>query len=438
MTTFTSAKADQWIKDTFPGLPPQPLRPAHHVSAPVGWINDPNGLVFFRGEYHVFYQYYPYDTEWGPMHWGHAKSPDLLHWEHLPVALVPEHDYEAGGCFSGSAVVKDDTLYLFYTGHNEDNSPKEVQCGAYSTDGIQFTKMTQNPIISSPPKGASEDFRDPKVIYKNGKWLLVIGTSFDDLGSAVYYSSQDLTSWTYEGVLLQGTSGEGTMWECVDFFELDGKDVLLSSPMGVPGSKTKWRTGRFESGTFHVEEEGEIDDGPDFYAPQTFSDDKGRRLMIGWMNMWERTMAEKPEGWAGALTMPRELGVVNGHLIQQPPAEWEAASDTLAAPGPVCLLEKTAHPGDEWTLQNRDSVLHFSLRSDCLLVDRSNMALGDQDTVSIPVSIYEKGLVINMYLDHSCMEIFFDQGRCASLRTYFSSHDFTAEGVDQIRSLKNI
>ena len=136
--------------------------------APVGWINDPNGFVRFNKEYHLFYQYHPYSSEWGPMHWGHAKSKDLVFWQHLPVALAPSEKYDLGnnelyGCYSGSAVVENDELVLVYTGHIQSNIPLEVQCIASSKDGINFYKHPQNPVINNFPQDGSKDFRDTKV-----------------------------------------------------------------------------------------------------------------------------------------------------------------------------------------------------------------------------------------------------------------------------------
>lgn len=131
--------------------------PERHFVPEIGWINDPNGFVYFKGEYHLFYQFNPYESVWGPMHWGHAKSKDLVNWEHLPVALAPDKDYDKDGCFSGSAIVKDDTLWLMYTGNivNEDGSVRQVQNMAYSTDGIHFEKIAQNPVATEELAGGS-------------------------------------------------------------------------------------------------------------------------------------------------------------------------------------------------------------------------------------------------------------------------------------------
>lgn len=140
-------KANQYIDENREKVDQQ-YRGAFHLLPPIGWMNDPNGFVYFRGEYHLFYQFYPYDSVWGPMHWGHAKSKDLLHWEELPVALAPSESYDKDGCFSGSAIVKDDKLYLLYTGHVDDEQKREeTQCLAVSTDGITFEKLPTNPVI---------------------------------------------------------------------------------------------------------------------------------------------------------------------------------------------------------------------------------------------------------------------------------------------------
>ena len=170
----STRKANQYIDENREKVN-QLYRGAFHLLPPIGWMNDPNGFVYFRGEYHLFYQFYPYDSVWGPMHWGHAKSKDLLHWEELPVALAPSESYDKDGCFSGSAIVKDDKLYLLYTGHVDDEEKREeTQCLAVSTDGITFEKLPTNPVIHAQHiEGIADiaDFRDPKVFEYRRKLL---------------------------------------------------------------------------------------------------------------------------------------------------------------------------------------------------------------------------------------------------------------------------
>ncbi|MBO0424059.1 glycoside hydrolase family 32 protein [Enterococcus plantarum] len=327
-------QANQFIEEN-KGTINDIYRQCYHLMAPVGWMNDPNGFVYYKGEYHLFYQYYPYDSVWGPMHWGHAKSKDLIHWQELPVALAPSEEYDLDGCFSGSAIEKDGKLFLMYTGHYErEGIKREVQCIAVSDDGIHFEKFSGNPVISDQHiKGIApiEDFRDPKIEKRNGIYYSVIASkTTDQRGQILLFQSEDLFLWKFTSVLLTGKRDQGIMWECPDLFHLDGKDVLLISPIEMKKKdnlyeninstvafigEVDWLTGRFI-----VENHHEIDFGLDFYAPQTCVDDQGQRIMVAWMQMWGRNMPTNDLGhfWAGAMTLPRELHVVNKKLIQQP------------------------------------------------------------------------------------------------------------------------
>ena len=306
--------ASEKVKDT-------PYRLGYHITAPAHWINDPNGLIQWNGDYHVFFQHHPFGPKGGPMHWGHVKSKDLVHWEHLPVALAPGDEFDKSGCFSGSAIEHDGQLLLFYTGHNnlnEDGSDFfEVQCVAKSSDGIHFEKLAGNPIISKPPENGSPHFRDPKVWKHEDTWYMVLGNQVDELGNVLLYESTDLSTWVYQGVIAQSEGKMGYMFECPDFFELEGKHILLFSPQGIEPEGDlyqnlyqngtyigdfDYQTKQFSHGQFT-----ELDKGFDFYAGQTLLDDQGRRILLGWMSMWETTMPEQEHGWAGALTLPREL-----------------------------------------------------------------------------------------------------------------------------------
>ena len=314
-------------------------RLGYHVSAPAGWINDPNGFCYYKGYYHIFYQYHPYSADWGPMHWGHARSKDLVHWESLPIALAPDTKADEDGCFSGSAIVKDDVLYLIYTGHHyyDDGDPDHFwqnQNLAYSTDGINFTKYENNPIIASAPEDNTHHFRDPKVWEKDGKYYMILGSQGKDgVGRAITYRSDDLKDWQYLGEIAKanGLTTEGFMWECPDFFELAGKDILLLSPQGIEAQgqkylnlfQTGYFVGNFDYSTNTFEHGGftELDHGHDFYATQTTLAPDGRRLVFGWMDMWESRFPEKADGWAGALTLLRELEIKDDQLYMRPVKE---------------------------------------------------------------------------------------------------------------------
>ncbi|WP_300271237.1 glycoside hydrolase family 32 protein [Halomonas sp.] len=314
---------------------PAPARPVLHFTPPAGWMNDPNGLVFFEGEYHLFYQYYPHDRVWGPMHWGHAVSRDLVHWQHLAPALAPD---EAGMCFSGSAIVdRHDTsglfegepgLLAFYTAHRTaPDDPEDYvqeQCLAYSRDrGRSWHRYAGNPIMANPGR---RDFRDPKVIWHapSRRWVMALAC-----GQAIqFHVSADLLTWR-----LASTFGEGQgahtrhPWECPDLFELPVADTgetrwVLVVGIGASednpfGSFTQYFVGDFDGERFHNENPAErvlmMDEGRDFYAVQSWSDlpeADGRRLAIAWLNNWLYANQIPEAGWRGAMSFPRELSLL--------------------------------------------------------------------------------------------------------------------------------
>ena len=291
-------------------------RLSYHFEPKLGWSNDPNGLVYFKGKYHAFFQHNPYDTSWGKMHWGHAVSDDLLHWEELPIALYPDMPYEdKGGCFSGSAVVKDGRLYLFYTAVSE--ALEQTQCVAYSDDGVTFTKYEGNPIIDRPPVEGSVDFRDPKVTKIGDTYYMVVGTGKDGVGKVVFYTSKDLFHWDYAGVLFEERN-DCRVIECPDFFELDGKFVLVYSIRLTPAPCVGAAIGSFDGKTFVPERIYRPEHGPHFYAPQSFTGPNGERIQIAWMHHFSKRPA--PQGYVGAFSIPRELHVKDGKLISFPVA----------------------------------------------------------------------------------------------------------------------
>ena len=308
------------------------FRQHYHFMAPSGWINDPNGLIQFKGKYHLFYQYNPYAPHWGEMYWGHAVSRDLVKWEHLPVALAPSEpydDHERGGCFSGSAVDDSGTLALLYTGMSwSGEKPLQQQCLALSTDGINFYKYEGNPVIPIPYSDV-KDFRDPKVFRHGNLWYTVIGSCRAGYGKALLYRSVDLQRWEYVGILAESHGELGTMWECPDFFKLNGKDVLMFSPIGVGDRKTVYLTGRVDwlQGRFFWSSMGETDWGFDFYAPQSFQDNHGRRILLGWsgewewMSWWRGPEPTRAEGWCGFMSLPRTAELCSDGRLRFSPLE---------------------------------------------------------------------------------------------------------------------
>ncbi len=345
MTSQTLWEARKY-EETFGKAIRKEERPKFHLSPRVGWMNDPNGFSWHDGKYHMFYQYHPYDSHWGPMHWGHAVSEDLLHWEYLPAALAPDEIYDRDGCFSGSALtLPDGRQLLMYTGvvkeRQADGSCHEVQTQCLAVgDGTDYVKYENNPVLDErdvPEGGSRNDFRDPKMWREeDGSYRCVIGNRpADGSGQILLYASPDGFKWNYVKKLAENGNRFGKMWECPDFFPLDGKWVLLTSPQDMLPSGFEYHNGNGtlcligdydkETQDFAEQSDQSIDYGIDFYAPQTVLTPDGRRVMIGWMQNWDtcnhRRVQEEP--WFGQMSLPRELSIKNGRLYQKPVRELE-------------------------------------------------------------------------------------------------------------------
>ena len=343
-------------------------RPCFHLSPLVGWMNDPNGFSCYGGKYHLFYQYNPYKATWAAMHWGHAVSDDLLTWDYLPCALAPDAPYDdLDGCFSGSAIeLPDGRHLLMYTGvaageRLPDNTVRQcqVQCVAVG-DGVNYEKYEGNPVIGVDdlPEGASsEHFRDPKIWQAtDGTYYCVVGSmGADDSGQILLYKSADCFKWELVGPVDKNGDRYGTMWECPDYFELDGYDVLLTSPQFMlpeghdfySGNGTLCVIGHKDEETLELHEETieTIDHGIDYYATQTILTPDGRRVMVAWMQNWD-TISESPmHRWFGMMAVPRELHVRDGHLVQWPVRELEDRRHDLVSYSDVAIEGTTELEG---------------------------------------------------------------------------------------------
>ena len=332
-------------EEAFEKLIPAEQRPKFHLSPRVGWMNDPNGFCIYKGKYHLFYQYHPYDAHWGPMHWGHAESEDLLHWKFLPVALAPDEFYDKDGVFSGSAItLKDGRHLLIYTGvmkrtvENGQMKEFQTQCVAIG-DGLDYEKYENNPVINTDaiPEGASKtDFRDPKIWEKaDGTYrCLVANRPADGSGQLLLFKSNDCIHWDFVKVFAENKNRYGLMWECPDFFTLDGKGVLLTSPQDMLPEGFEFHNGNGniciigsyddDTETFTEESVQAVDYGIDFYAPQTILTEDGRRVMIGWMQNWDTCGIRRDDfPWFGQMSFPREISLRGSKLIQKPVREIE-------------------------------------------------------------------------------------------------------------------
>lgn len=424
--------------------------PIFHLAPPAGWMNDPNGLIYFNGRYHAFFQHHPASAYQGPMHWGHATSTDMLHWQHEPTALAPGDKYDRDGCFSGSAVDDDGVLSLIYTGHiclddrGNDSIIREVQCLATSHDGIHFEKQG---CVLTPPEGIMH-FRDPKVWHEDGSWWMVIGArDASDNGQVLLYRGTSLRDWHLEHVLAHSAAGKSYMWECPDFFRCGNFHWLMFSPQGMPPSGYRFRNlfqsgvlaGSWKPGSVFALKGGfeELDYGHDFYAPQSMLAEDGRRIIMAWMNMWDSPVPTRSEAWAGCLTLPREVFERDGRLCQRPVREVESLRKKCQPLSPVrlqglqLLTENVQAAELLVTWHTVDShAEHYGVRlGDGLRLYVDNQAgrlvlwryypeegLDGYRSVELPDTEY---LTLRIFLDRSSVEVFVNDGEATlSSRIY--------------------
>ena len=337
----------------FAALPPpdlariagDPDRPSFHLLPLHNWMNDPNGPIFWRGQYHLFYQLNPGGATWGAMHWGHAVSPDMVHWRHQPIALAPTPGGpDSEGCFSGSAVVFSGVPTIIYTGvqnappaqvtlHDGNDRLRETQLLATTEDDtLLHWKKDPQPVVAAPPPGMHvTGFRDPCPWREPDGWYLGVGSGERGVGGCVLlYRSQDLRNWTFLGKLAQGTPNgrrtpnpcdSGEMWECPDFFPLDKRHCLFYSTEG----KVIWTTGSYDANrhAYAAERTGVLDHGA-YYAPKSFLAPDGRRILWGWIQETRPQAEYQAAGWAGCMSLPRVLRIgPQGQLEMQPAKEIE-------------------------------------------------------------------------------------------------------------------
>ena len=448
-------------------------RPLFHLSPRVSWLNDPNGFSWYDGKYHLFYQYHPYSSVWGPMHWGHAVSSDLLSWEYLPVIMAPDTPCDSFGVFSGTAeLLPDGRQLLMYTGVRKEKDAQDktreyqVQCIA-TGDGLNYEKYEGNPVLTGAdiPAGSSlSDFRDPKIWRKSDGTYACIATNRDSTGSAqlLMYTSPDGFHWSFHKVFFSNNWRFGNMWECPDFVECDGKWVLFASPMEMEAIGTEYPNGRScmcligsydeQTDTFTEEQNQIVDSGIDFYASQTMKAPDGRTILIGWMANWDVCEFRQPkEKWYGMMTLPRELRVRDGRLYQLPVRELAKMRTNpvcyadAAVSGKVSLegvrgrcadLELTIRPGQDTTAFSvriaEDEKHHVSLtwcpREGVLKLDRrfSGSRQGTIHQRECVVGQREE-LKLRLVLDRFSAEAFVGEGERVMTVTFFT--DIAADGI---------
>ena len=433
-------------------------RPAFHMTPAVGWMNDPNGFSVYRGEYHLFYQYHPYDVHRGPMHWGHCISKDLIKWKRMPCALAPDMGYDGQGCFSGTALEYEGKHVLLYTSVMEEISetkPRRLlqNQSLAAGNGEEYEKLENNPVItwSMLPEGYSPlDFRDPKIWMEEGHFFAVVGCRLekeDGDGQLALFSSPDAQCWKFETILDKSRGKCGKMWECPDFFPLGDEQILIVSPQFmeeeglefVKGSNSVYFRGTFDKDRleWHRGRPRRIDYGADFYAPQTIETEDGRRVLIGWMQDAENYLTPKGMLWSGIMTIPRELSLKGDRLMQIPVrelanyrgrrtcftdvklsgADGERSLEDIRGRSFDMTVEVRGEDYDSFTLWlaadgKRKTELRYERKKGIFTIDRK---LGGMFGDSVPKrSMYvgdgEKEIRIRILMDKFSMEVFVNDG----------------------------
>ncbi|GAC1548540.1 MAG: glycoside hydrolase family 32 protein [Herpetosiphon sp.] len=439
-----------------------PHRPTYHFLPEGNWMNDPNGLIQWKGRYHLFYQYNPNGPFHGTIHWGHAVSSDLVDWTHLPMALAPTpNSADQDGCYSGCAVDNNGVATFIYTGVR---GTDQLACSATSTDDmlINWQKHQNNPIIKARPAGLDlVAYRDHSVWQENGTWYQVIGAGIKGVGgTALLYRSSDLVNWDYLHPVLIGDRSAtnpvwtGEMWECPDLFPLEDIHILLMSVWNERRLHyTAYVAGDFAAYRFNPQQHGIVDPGGSFYAPQTMLDDQGRRLMWGWLRENRSVEVQKAAGWSGCMSLPRVLSILSdGRLGQEPVPELRrlrrkhdtAANVELpAAPatpldhirGDTLEIVAAFAPGDAAELGiavrcspngDEETRIVYDRAAQRLVIDRTHASLspdGATDMFFAPLVLAQgETLQLQVFLDRSIVEVFAN-GHCITARIYPSRSD---------------
>ncbi|MBE4609385.1 glycoside hydrolase family 32 protein [Vibrio navarrensis] len=411
-----------------------PYRPQWHISPPQGLLNDPNGFVYYQGEYHLFYQWYPFACEHKDKYWVHLKSADLVNWAWQSIALTPSDWFDSHGVFSGHAVSDGDDLWLFYTGNTRlghDRDRQTMQCAARLSANGAFEKM--GPVIRTLPPGVTEHIRDPKVVFKQGHWHMLLGAQTQDLqGRLAVYHSEDLHEWQFDKLYGDELAPYGYMWECPDWFEIDGEQFVVFGPQGITSDNPHhtivhqnriFRVEQDEQGGFHFLQGWELDAGFDFYAPQSLQTADGRRVMCGWMGLPDEIDHPSCDnGWIHQFTALRELRWQKGQIIQQPTAELDALrgeTQPLALSAqPITLgsksfeLQVTLPWGSELHLMHDEQhrvVLALDAQQRVLRFDRSATEIRQGDTIR-ELALTSDKVKLHILADNSSLEIFINDG----------------------------
>lgn len=433
------------------------MRPEIHFTPVRNWMNDPVGLIYYEGNYHLFYQYFPYEKRWGTMHWGHAVSKDLICWQHLPIALYPSRLEDCNGCFSGSAAEDGGKMYLFYTGVRYDKMNREnihesenglftsCQIGLVSQDGFTFDNHQKKLLIGAftdPKLGSRVHTRDPKVWKDSNGWHMALGSQCEQQGKQVgqilFYQSMDGETWSFQNSCQM--SGE-VMVECPDLFQADGRWVLMASFMGrgtgeQPEHISYGGVVEFDPVSGELQADSSmlfpLDVGMDLYAAQSMKDEQGRNVMLAWVRM---PQALDGEPWIGMYTLPRVVSVSNGRL------------------------NYTVHPliRDRFTIACRpEQFVQEAVRIEAELEENGNIEIGGyqikrkgmllltdrtkvfpKDAVrwlrKTQTQLTDERCLLEIYVDHGILEIFVNGGEVVITQVVYDRyHSFCCENARKL------
>lgn len=436
-----------------------PYRQQFHIQPNTGLLNDPNGFSYYNGEYHLFYQWFPLGAIHGLKYWYHVSSKNLVNWKNIGIGIAPIEYFETHGVYSGTGIVQNEQLYLFYTGNTRDKKwiRHPYQCLAIMDKQGNIIK-NDKPIIECVPEGYTDNFRDPKVLKYNNKYYCLIGAQTDALlGTVVYYCSKDLLNWTFKGEIRTKFKGNGFMWECPDYFEFNDEGILLISTQGMQpdgnkylniyqsgyliGQKINFENGNFNHGTFR-----ELDRGFDFYAPQTMEDNNGRRILIGWMGLPDISYPSDENEWANCLTIPREIKIKDSKILQVPVEElkqlrcnerlitYKLSNEDRIVDGfnrktyeLICTFKE--FKGDYIGVKLRkgeseETIIYYDIKDKLLVVDRSKSGkmFAQEYGMKRKCAIDSKKIKLQIYVDVSSFEVFVNDGE-----EVFTGRIFTGE-----------
>ncbi len=441
-------------------------RQTYHIQPVTGLLNDPNGFSYFNGEYHLFYQWFPLGPVHGLKYWYHTKSKDLVQWENVGIGIEPTNEYDSHGAYSGSAIEHGGKLYLLYTGNTRDENwvRHPYQCLAVMDPSGEIAKLEQ-PVIREVPNGYTDHFRDPKVWKDGDVFYAMIGAQREnETGCVVLYRSEDLRNWEFVGEINTDLENFGYMWECPDYFTLQDKGVLIFSPQGIEPKEDQFHN-IYQSGYVLGEKLAidqltlvhgsfrELDRGFDFYAPQTMIDPDGRRILVGWMGLPEIEYPTDKNGWAHCLTLPRELSINEGKLMQRPVKELETLRGQSSEVKAVLNNEKKEYVGFSGTAyeliaefsefdavefgiefragDEEKTVVYYDAVQKNVILDRSYSGAAvaeDYGTVRKCALDDAPKIKLHVFVDVSSIEMFINDGK-----EVFTSRIFPSSDSDGIR-----